>query len=61
MTAYVPTGDFADRVMKARHESVCPKCMATILPTMRIAQVRGQWIHLRCLTVRQAILEPTCT
>jgi hypothetical protein len=61
MTAYLPTGDFADRVMKARHESQCPKCMATILPTMRIAQVRGQWIHVGCLVSRQAMIAPSCT
>lgn len=59
---FVPTGDLATRTMHARWESVCPKCMTVILPTMRIAKVRGQWIHLRCCTVRQALLiPPSCT
>ena len=59
--SYVPTGDFATRVMKARHESLCSKCQNVIHPTQRIAQVRGQWIHLGCLVSRQAMIAPSCT
>jgi hypothetical protein len=42
------TAQLADRVMKARHESVCPLCLEPIRVGDLIART-GFWQHARCL------------
>ena len=36
----------ADRVQRARHESLCPICRCVITPGMQIARLDGVWQHI---------------
>lgn len=46
------TAMLATRVMKARHESVCPSCQRVIRVGDLIAKC-GMWMHARCLIEHQ--------
>lgn len=44
------TVQLACRTMKARGESVCPRCRITIYRGQRIGLVDGKgWLHIRCV------------
>jgi hypothetical protein len=47
-----PVGDvdvtrLAERVMRARGESICPKCKCPVGTGVLIGQVDGKWLHVR--------------
>jgi hypothetical protein len=47
-----PVGDvdvaqLAERVMKARTESICPKCKCPIGVGVLIGKVDGKWLHVK--------------
>lgn len=39
----------ARRTMRARGESVCPRCKMTIHRGQRIGLVDAGWLHIRCV------------
>lgn len=43
----------AERVMKARRDSVCPACGCRIRTGDQIAKYRGQWEHVEHVLKRQ--------
>lgn len=44
----VAATELAERVMKARGESVCPRCRTTVVVGQQIGLV-GEWVHVACL------------
>ena len=48
----------AERVMKARGESVCSRCRTTVVPGQQIGLVDGDWIHVACLLGRTPMIGP---
>ncbi len=49
----VTTVQVAERVMRARGESVCSRCRTTVLTGQQIGLVAGEWVHVACLLGRQ--------
>lgn len=43
------TGQLARRSMRARGETVCPRCHTMISRGQRIVLVIEGWLHIRCL------------
>lgn len=43
------TVQLAERTMKARGESVCPRCRMMIHVGQRIGLVAEGWLHIRCV------------
>ena len=53
-----PVGDvdvtqLAERVMKARGESVCSRCRTVVFTGQMIGLVDGEWLHIGCLLGRK--------
>jgi hypothetical protein len=48
----------AERVMRARGESVCRRCHTTVFVGQQIGLVDGEWIHVACLLNRQPMIGP---
>ena len=40
--------ELASRTMKARGESICPRCKTLVGVGNLIAQVDGKWLHVNC-------------
>jgi hypothetical protein len=58
-----PVGDvdvtqLAERVMKARGESVCARCGTVVFVGQQIGLVDGDWIHVACLLGRVPMIGP---
>jgi hypothetical protein len=54
----VDVAQLAERVMKARGESVCHRCGTVVITGQMIGQVDGDWIHVACLLNRQPMIGP---
>jgi len=54
----VASTQLAERVMRARGESTCPRCRTTVMVGQQIGLVGGDWIHVACLLNRQPMIGP---
>jgi hypothetical protein len=54
----VVTTQLAERVMRARGESVCHRCRTTVMPGQQIGLVGGEWVHVACLLGRVPMIGP---
>jgi len=54
----VDVTQLAERVTRARGESVCHRCGTTVVVGQQIGLVGGDWIHVACLLGRQPMCSP---
>ena len=54
----VTTTQLAERVMRARGESVCSRCRTVVIVGQQIGLVDSEWVHVACLLGRVPMIGP---